>query len=112
MIVEEIDLSWKLKEKLQAKLHGEKGYYVFPAGARSRFALVYPNSYFVGMSNLGLHIIYEILNKRPDTACERFFLPDKFPYSKGAKTMMHDECCAICVKRDEDTRKRIAALYH
>ena len=26
--------------------------------------------------------------------------------------MRHDECCAICVKRDEDTRKRIAALYH
>lgn len=26
--------------------------------------------------------------------------------------MMHDECCAIYVKRDEDTRKRIAALYH
>lgn len=81
-------MSWKLKEKLQAKLHGEKGYYVFPAGARSRFALVYPNSYFVGMSNLGLHIIYEILNKRPDTACERFFLPERkeIPEYERSKT--------------------------
>ena len=26
--------------------------------------------------------------------------------------MRHDECCAIYVKRDEDTRKRIELLYH
>ena len=26
--------------------------------------------------------------------------------------MMHDECCAIYVQRDEDTRKRIELLYH
>lgn len=41
-----------------------------------RFALAYPNSYRVGMSNLGIHIIYELLNSRADTACERFFLPE------------------------------------
>ena len=29
-----------------------------------------------------------------------------------SKTMRHDECCAIYVKRDEDTRKRIELLYH
>ena len=29
------------------------------------------------MSNLGLHIIYELLNKRADTACERVFLPER-----------------------------------
>jgi hypothetical protein len=29
-----------------------------------------------------------------------------------SKTMMHDECCAIYVQRDEDTRKRIELLYH
>lgn len=26
--------------------------------------------------------------------------------------MRHDECCAINVQRDEDTRKRIELLYH
>ena len=26
--------------------------------------------------------------------------------------MRHDECCLLFAKRDEDTRKRIAALYH
>ncbi len=69
-------MNWKLKEKLAARLAREQGHTVYPAGGRTRFALAYPNSYFVGMSNLGLHIIYDILNRRPDTACERFFLPD------------------------------------
>ena len=66
-------LDWKLKEKLAARLAREQGHIVYPAGGRARFALAYPNSYFVGMSNLGLHIIYDILNHRTDTACERFF---------------------------------------
>ena len=69
-------MNWKLKEKLAARLARETGAIVYPAGGRTRFALAYPNSYFVGMSNLGLHIIYEVLNRRQDTACERFFLPD------------------------------------
>ncbi len=71
------NITWKLREHLREQLARETGYQVFPAGIRSHFALVYPNSYFVGMSNLGLHIIYELLNRRPDTACERFFLPEK-----------------------------------
>ena len=29
------------------------------------------------MSNLGMHILYQQMNGRKDTACERFFLPDK-----------------------------------
>ena len=69
-------MNWKLKEKLAARLARETGAVVYPAGGRARFALAYPNSYFVGMSNLGLHILYGILNQRPDTVCERFFLPD------------------------------------
>ena len=69
-------MNWKLKEKLAARLAREQGHTIYPAGGRTRFALAYPNSYFVGMSNLGLHIIYDILNRRPDIACERFFLPD------------------------------------
>ena len=79
-------LSWKLKEALAARLAREKGYYLHPAGGRARFALAYPNSYFVGMSNLGLHIIYDILNRRTDTACERFFLPERRELEEYART--------------------------
>ena len=45
--------------------------------ARQKVAIVYPNTYFVGMSNLGLHIIYEEINLRNDSVCERIFLPEK-----------------------------------
>jgi len=38
--------------------------------------LVYPNLYFVGMSNLGFQSIYRMLNRLPDVACERAFLPE------------------------------------
>ena len=40
-----------------------------------RCALAYPNTYFVGMSNLGLQTMYRVINQRPDTVCERVFLP-------------------------------------
>jgi len=40
-----------------------------------RFALCFPDIYEVGMSNLGLRILYGVLNNQPDLACERFFSP-------------------------------------
>ncbi|MFQ5893574.1 MAG: radical SAM protein, partial [Nitrospinota bacterium] len=39
-------------------------------------ALVFPDKYEVGMSHLGLRILYEILNREPRVACERVFCPD------------------------------------
>ena len=79
-------MGWKLTQLLKDRLDGERGYYNYPSGVRSRFALVYPNSYFVGMSNLGFHIIYDTLNQRDDTFCERFFLPEKEEYELYEKT--------------------------
>lgn len=69
-------MSWKIKNHLQEILAAEEGYSLYPAGIRTRFALCYPNHYNVGMSNLGLHIIYHQINSRTDSAAERFFLPD------------------------------------
>lgn len=40
---------------------------------KCKFALALPDVYEVGMSNLGLAILYNILNKRSDTACERVY---------------------------------------
>jgi len=70
-------MTWQLKEQLQEVLAAEQGALVFAPGSRQTFALVYPNSYHVGMSNLGFQIIYQQINSRGDTACERLFLPDK-----------------------------------
>lgn len=40
-----------------------------------KFAISYPDSYEIGMSNLGLSILYNILNKREDIVAERFYCP-------------------------------------
>ncbi len=46
-----------------------------PARVRLRFALAFPDTYEVGMSNLGFRLLYHALNDRSDVACERVFLP-------------------------------------
>ena len=40
-----------------------------------RFAFCFPDTYEVGMSFLGMKILYEILNKRDNIWCERVFMP-------------------------------------
>ena len=42
----------------------------------NKFALVYPSTYELGMSSLGVQVIYTTLNSRVDTACERAFVPE------------------------------------
>ena len=42
---------------------------------RLRVALAYPNTYHVGMSNLGFQTVYQRLNLMPQVVCERVFLP-------------------------------------
>src|SRR6267378_1531550 len=69
-------MSWKLKRKAQSLLAGEEGQVHKDWGGRMSIALVYPNSYAVGMSNLGFQTIYEHLNAIPDAVCERVFFPD------------------------------------
>ena len=40
-----------------------------------RFALCFPDTYEIGMSNLGFRILYGVLNKLPGVWCERVFEP-------------------------------------
>ncbi len=40
-----------------------------------RIALTYPDLYEIGMSNLALPILYELLNSQPDVLCERVYAP-------------------------------------
>jgi radical SAM superfamily enzyme YgiQ (UPF0313 family) len=44
-----------------------------------RLALGFPNSYEVGMSNLGFQWIYRLFNRIPDLSCERFFFEEGEP---------------------------------
>lgn len=59
-----------------------------------KVGLVYPNTYFVGMSNLGMQIIYEEINGRPQSCAERYFLPvhkDLAAYEKYRLPLMSIE---------------------
>lgn len=65
------------REIAQEILSKEVGYVRKPHADRLRVALIFPNSYFVGMSNLGFQTIYRLFNDQPDIVCERAFLPPK-----------------------------------
>jgi len=69
--------SWEQKERARLTLAKEVGYITKPHGSRLRIALAFPNTYWVGMSNLGFQTIYRLFNAEPDIVCERFFLPPK-----------------------------------
>src|SRR5436190_16896892 len=69
--------SWQQRERARLTLSKEAGYVTKPHGARLRVALAFPNTYWVGMSNLGFQTVYRLLNAEDDVVCERFFLPPK-----------------------------------
>jgi radical SAM superfamily enzyme YgiQ (UPF0313 family) len=69
--------SWHQRERALATLSKETGYVRKPHGARLRVALVFPNTYWVGMSNLGFQTVYRLFNEQDDVVCERVFLPPK-----------------------------------
>lgn len=46
-----------------------------PDEVKIRFAFCFPDVYEVGMSHLGMKILYHMLNERKDTYCERVFAP-------------------------------------
>lgn len=65
------------REQARATLAREVGFVRKPHHGRLRVALAFPNSYFVGMSNLGLQSVYRLFNAHDDVVCERVFLPPK-----------------------------------
>src|SRR4030066_672589 len=62
----------KVKEA-RYRLSREEGTIYKNWGGRLPIALIYPNSYYIGMSNLGIHTIYGLLNSYPNVVCERAF---------------------------------------
>jgi radical SAM superfamily enzyme YgiQ (UPF0313 family) len=69
--------SWQQRERAQATLQKETGYVRKPHGGRLRVALIFPNTYWVGMSNLGFQTVYRLFNQQDEIVCERAFLPPK-----------------------------------
>jgi radical SAM superfamily enzyme YgiQ (UPF0313 family) len=68
---------WQQREQAKALLAKEVGYVRKPHAGRLRVALAFPNTYFVGMSNLGFQTVYRLFNAEDGIVCERVFLPPK-----------------------------------
>jgi radical SAM superfamily enzyme YgiQ (UPF0313 family) len=58
-------------------LEREVGHVRKPHAGRLRVALAFPNTYYVGMSNLGFQTVYRLFNDLDDVVCERVFLPGR-----------------------------------
>ncbi len=66
-----------LRADARATVAREVGTIVKSHPGRLRVALAFPNTYFVGMSNLGLQTVYAAFNADDRVVCERVFLPPK-----------------------------------
>jgi radical SAM superfamily enzyme YgiQ (UPF0313 family) len=66
-----------LKVRARQTLAREVGGVPKAHGGRVRVALAFPNTYFVGMSNLGLQTVYRLFNEIETVVCERVFLPPR-----------------------------------
>lgn len=66
-----------LRDRARATLAREVGVLAKPHGQRLRVALAFPNTYHIGMSNLGFQTVYRLFNEMEDVVCERVFLPPR-----------------------------------
>ncbi|MBW2320986.1 MAG: TIGR03960 family B12-binding radical SAM protein [Deltaproteobacteria bacterium] len=69
-------MAWKTDKFHKRLAESEIGTIRKPWKGRIKVALVYPNTYHVGMSNLGFQSVYYLLNEMEHVVCERGFLPD------------------------------------
>ncbi len=68
-------MTWEIQRLHDEVLSREIGAVRKEWGGRQSVALLYPNRYEAGMSNLGFLSVYGRINARPDAVCERAFLP-------------------------------------
>ncbi len=87
-------------ESYKRRLASEDGW-VLKRGAQLRIALCYPNTYAIGMANLGFQAMYEIFNNLPEVSCERVFLPDSFKSPRVSKGSLRRR--ALANGRTSDT---------
>jgi radical SAM superfamily enzyme YgiQ (UPF0313 family) len=66
-------MTWQRIAQAEGLLAREFGTAHKDWGGRLPIALVFPNSYYLGMSSLAVHSLYRLWNARDDVVCERVF---------------------------------------
>ena len=72
-------MKWSHVARTRRILENEEGAIVKDWGGRLPIALVYPNTYQVGMSSLGFQTVYQLFNAHSDVVCERVFWQRSLP---------------------------------
>ncbi len=70
-------MTWQTAQEIKKRLAAEQGAIIKDWGGKLPVALVYPDSYHIGMSNLGIQAIYRLINDQTDAVCERVFREPK-----------------------------------
>jgi radical SAM superfamily enzyme YgiQ (UPF0313 family) len=84
-------MTWAESKRMRRRLAGEENLVSPGTGARLRICLCFPNTYHVGMSNLGFQTLYHLLNSLPGVGCERAFLPDADSAVRGPLVSLESE---------------------
>lgn len=84
-------MKWDTVRRARETLATEEGTIVKDWGGKLPIALIYANSYHVGMSSLGLQTLYRLLNERQDIVAERvFWTPQEAPHSIENQERLQD----------------------
>ena len=93
----------KIATLYKDRLAKERGAVKKDWGGKISVALIYPNYYRIGMSNLGFQSVYGILNENPAIVAERVFLPEQeelLLYRRTNNTLLSVESQAPLQKFD------------
>jgi radical SAM superfamily enzyme YgiQ (UPF0313 family) len=92
------------RPKHKGPIAQERGAIVKKWRGKTPVCVVYPNSYYIGMSNLATHILYATLNSDPDIVCERCFLEeDEDPTSvESGKPLASFKCIFVSLSFELD----------
>ncbi|MFQ6001130.1 MAG: radical SAM protein [Anaerolineae bacterium] len=85
-----MSLDWKTIAEARSKVSKEIGTVVKDWGGQIPVALAYPNSYYLGMSSLAVHVIYRLFNEQPGIVCERTFFTKGQPISLESQRPLMD----------------------
>lgn len=86
----------------QRRLSTERGTIFKDWGGRIPVALIYPNSYYIGMSNLGFQTVYGLFNSYDDIVCERVFCEGEKRSVESGRPLDDFACLAFSISSELD----------
>jgi len=111
-------MTWQFVSAARKRLSREQGTIFKDWGGKLPIALVYPNSYHVGMSNLGFQTVYALFNQDERVVCERAFwderardILDRSPFSLESQRELREfAVIAFSVTFELDYFNAVSAL--